>query len=320
MSQTSDMPLISVVCSTYKRRQRVEAAIRSVQAQTYPHWELIVTDDEKPAGESWQWLQDYAQSDPRIKPTRNLNGQGQAANLNHGMSLAKGQWIKLLHDDDRLTDQCLAQLAHVVENVDDKVVLITTGNCDPDAIPDNMPDTPPADAILRYRGNEALFGMYLQHDVGGVVPSAMMLRANVFADGVHFQDEDQLPNAVDSWFKALLLTRGDLLHIDQPLMIKHEDDEQSLTNTLQQHELDREFERIREMMRPLLDASCNPPAVKVVQGQVRLIRAMHRLSRKHPLQALGLTLSVWHPASWCLAIKWFIRCLRPNCCQHVKPL
>lgn len=144
--------------------------------------------------------------------------------------------------------------------------------------------------------------MYVQHDVGGSVPSAMMLRPRAFEQGIVFENEALLPTAVDSWFKAKLLTCGDLVHIDRPLMIKHEDDQASLTNTLDQRDLDREYEMIRQLIQPLIDPSLNPPSLASVQGQVGLIRAMHRMARRKPMDALGMMMSVWNLRAWWLAM------------------
>jgi glycosyltransferase involved in cell wall biosynthesis len=320
MHHQSETPFISVVIPTCKRRWRLEVAVRSILEQTFNDWELIVTDDEKPGGETWQWLQELAAGDSRIHPTQHLDDHGQAANTNHGMAQARGVWIKLLHDDDRLLPNCLAQLAYVAKAVDEQVVLITTGKCDSEIQQQDQSDTPILADVKRYRGNEAVFGMYLQHDVGGTVPSSMLLRARMFHDGVKFENERVLPTAVDSWFKVRLLTHGDLVHIDRPLIVKCEDDVRSVTNSVDERDLDREFELIRQMMQPLVDPTLRPPPLKVVQGQVRLIRAMYQLIRRHPLQALMMTLSVWHPRAWWLALKWALRHLHPSWCNHVKTM
>lgn len=54
MIQQQNSPLISIVIPTYKRRQRLEETVRPVQQQSFANWELIVSDDEKPAGSTWQ--------------------------------------------------------------------------------------------------------------------------------------------------------------------------------------------------------------------------------------------------------------------------
>ena len=37
--------MISIICSTYNRAERVIEAIKSVQNQTFTDWEMIVVDD-----------------------------------------------------------------------------------------------------------------------------------------------------------------------------------------------------------------------------------------------------------------------------------
>ncbi len=322
MSDQTHLPLISVVIPTYKRRDYLATAIDSVRAQSFENWELIVSDDEKTEGQTWAYLQELSLVDSRIRPTRNIDGQGQSANTNHGMAQAKGQWIKLLHDDDWLAVNCLSQMVDAVRHADEKVTLITTGSCDDHEsdLAQQCPPTAPAGKITRYHGKQALYGMYMQHDVGGCVPSAMMFRQSAFEQGIGFEKQDVLPTAVDSWFKARLLNHGDMIHIDQPLMIKCEEDAMSVTNTLDRRDLDREYEVIRELMLPMIDPTYNPPSLRAVQGQVRLIRAMHRLATRKPLEAISMAVRVWNPLAWLLATQWAIRKVRPNCCQVVKPI
>ena len=88
-------PLISVVIPTYKRRVLLERALDSVFAQTYNNWEVIVSDDEDGSGETWTYLTDLSEKDPRVRPSKNQGENGQVHNTNNARRHARGEWIKL---------------------------------------------------------------------------------------------------------------------------------------------------------------------------------------------------------------------------------
>jgi glycosyltransferase involved in cell wall biosynthesis len=95
-------PFVSVVIPTYNRARQVQAALRSVLAQTYPEFEAIVVDDGSTDG-TGEALQQY------INP-QGGNGkqiryffqphQGQSAARNKGIAEARGDWIAFLDSDD----------------------------------------------------------------------------------------------------------------------------------------------------------------------------------------------------------------------------
>ena len=45
MTDSKDLPLVSVIISSYNHADYIEACIESVMAQTYPNVELLVVDD-----------------------------------------------------------------------------------------------------------------------------------------------------------------------------------------------------------------------------------------------------------------------------------
>lgn len=49
------MSLISVAIPTYRRLPMLRRAIESVFAQTYADWEVVISDDEAPSGETWDF-------------------------------------------------------------------------------------------------------------------------------------------------------------------------------------------------------------------------------------------------------------------------
>ena len=89
------MSLVSVIVPTFNRRETIQAAIASVQRQTFSDWELIVVDD----GSTDDTAALIEGSDPRLVLIRQKN-QGVNAARNAGMLRARGQYIAFLDSDD----------------------------------------------------------------------------------------------------------------------------------------------------------------------------------------------------------------------------
>jgi glycosyltransferase involved in cell wall biosynthesis len=89
------MSLVSVVVPTYNRRETIQAAIASVQRQTFADWELIVVDD----GSTDDTAALIEGSDPRLVLIRQKN-QGVNAARNAALLRARGRYIAFLDSDD----------------------------------------------------------------------------------------------------------------------------------------------------------------------------------------------------------------------------
>ena len=92
-------PLISVVMPAYNAEKYIGAAIRSVQAQTYPNWHLLVIDDCS-TDRTAEVAKALADADDRIRLYRNKQNLGAAETRNRGFDLAEGDWVALLDSDD----------------------------------------------------------------------------------------------------------------------------------------------------------------------------------------------------------------------------
>jgi len=96
MSATG-LPLVSIVLPTYKRARVLPHAIRSVLAQTYANWELIVVDDNSP-DDTPRVVASF--DDPRIHYVRNDPNLKLPRALNRGFSLARGDYLTWTSDDN----------------------------------------------------------------------------------------------------------------------------------------------------------------------------------------------------------------------------
>ncbi|GAA1149605.1 glycosyltransferase [Ornithinicoccus hortensis] len=90
--------VVSVVIPTRDRAAMIGAALDSVLAQTYPHWQLVVVDDGSTDG-TGEVLAGYA-TDDRIEVVRHEQGRGVAAARNAGLARATGHYVAYLDSDN----------------------------------------------------------------------------------------------------------------------------------------------------------------------------------------------------------------------------
>jgi O-antigen biosynthesis protein len=92
----------------------LQAAIASVRSQLYPNWELCIADDASTDPKVAPLLQETAANDPRCKVIlRDENGHI-AACSNSALTLATGEWVALLDQDDLLAEHALAFAAATI--------------------------------------------------------------------------------------------------------------------------------------------------------------------------------------------------------------
>jgi|GEM_PF-541409 len=96
ISDEQAMPLISVIITTYNRKDKLPAAVKSVLEQEYKNVELIVVND---AGEDISNIINSF-NDSRIKLLNRSTNKGPSAARNTGINAALGTYIAFLDDDD----------------------------------------------------------------------------------------------------------------------------------------------------------------------------------------------------------------------------
>ncbi len=105
-------PLISVVIPTFNRAKMVCDCVRSVLATEYPSLEVIVVDDCSPDDTEGQISSAFSH-DCRVKYCRNERNSFQAVSRNRGRSLATGEYILFLDDDNLVHTDILTELLKV---------------------------------------------------------------------------------------------------------------------------------------------------------------------------------------------------------------
>lgn len=94
-----DFGLVSIITPTWNCAQFICDTIRSVQAQTYLNWEMIISDDCS-TDNTKDVIAPYLETDSRIKYICNTKNSGAAITRNNALKVAKGKWIAFLDSDD----------------------------------------------------------------------------------------------------------------------------------------------------------------------------------------------------------------------------
>lgn len=102
------------------RREWLEATIESVLRQSYPEWELCISDDA--CAEPWvsSYVEQLVSRDPRIHFVRSKQSMGPSSSLNRAMILTSGGYIATLSQHGLLSPHafCYAAEALQVERFD----------------------------------------------------------------------------------------------------------------------------------------------------------------------------------------------------------
>lgn len=98
---------VSVIIPARNRANLIERAVRSVLAQTYQDFEIVIVDDGS-TDDTPQSIAALAKEDRRIRFLRHEANRGAQAARNSGIRAALGNWIAFLDSDDQWLPDSLA--------------------------------------------------------------------------------------------------------------------------------------------------------------------------------------------------------------------
>lgn len=112
-------PLVSICMGVRYQREGLsllERSIHSIQAQSYPHWELLICERDSTQA-ARKCLERFAEQDPRIRLIDGTGTAGLAGQLNRCLAEVSGDWVARMDDDDFSHPRRLAaQMEYLWEN------------------------------------------------------------------------------------------------------------------------------------------------------------------------------------------------------------
>jgi glycosyltransferase involved in cell wall biosynthesis len=207
-------PRVSVVVPTYDNERHVRDTMRSVLAQTFTDFELVVADHSS-SDRTWSVLQGFA-ADPRVRLLTTAAGGGAERNWNRVSREATGELVKLVCGDDLLAPDLLEKQVAELDRHDEGVVMVTS----PRDIVDASGRTVLREVGLgglhgRVPGREAIRRSVLRGaNIFGEPCCVLVRRTALEAVGFWHGDPGYL---IDQATYCRVLLRGDLATVPEPL-------------------------------------------------------------------------------------------------------
>lgn len=110
-------PFLTIAIPTFRRVDLLKIALDSALSQTDPpfSYEVLVVDNDPPGAElSPTELMLKGYDAPNLLYYKNTENLGIAGNWNRCVTLARGQWVAFLHDDDILLPDYLRRLSRLL--------------------------------------------------------------------------------------------------------------------------------------------------------------------------------------------------------------
>jgi glycosyltransferase involved in cell wall biosynthesis len=107
-----DNPRVSVCVPAYNSEPYIESTLDSVLGQTERDIEVIVVDDRS-RDATLELVR--ARDDERLQVHANGRNLGAVPTVNRAMALSRGRYVKILHSDDLLAEDCLEKMADALD-------------------------------------------------------------------------------------------------------------------------------------------------------------------------------------------------------------
>ncbi|MEF8814324.1 MAG: glycosyltransferase family 2 protein [Halovenus sp.] len=205
-SEGAANPLVSVVIPTYYRNEHLERALESVLDQTYDPVEIIVVDD---SGESH--AAPLVETYPDVTYLAHDTNQGAQTARTNGIERARGTYVNLLDDDDRMREDKLEKQVALIESAPDVGVVYCGKQWESGH--EVLPDPAVRGDVLNHA---------LEFQMTPSSPSAMLIERAILEEILPLADR---PGADDLGMKIELATRTEFDFVDEALVIQGEAEE-----------------------------------------------------------------------------------------------
>ena len=212
-------PKVSIIVPVYNLENYIEKTVRSLQAQTYNNFEIVIVDDGS-TDSSLSIIRKMASEDSRIIFTSQSNG-GAAKARNAGLSLATGEFITFVDGDDMLSTNAIEDnigyftnnkidwVAFSIRRTDAEGRYIQTKGIYSDFIVTGFKEIS-SDSFVPY---------FYTHRLSGVACATIYRKSSIdkisFTEGRYYEDSIFFIDLLCNTKNAILSTKGEYLYVDR---------------------------------------------------------------------------------------------------------
>lgn len=219
--------LISVIIPVYRAEAYVERCLRSIEAQRYDDFEVIIINDCSPDG-SMAVVENTLTDCPRLKARsvvlHNDRNIGSALTRRRGMRQARGEYVVQVDSDDYVSADFLSQLA-AVATADDADIVICDFFFDIDGRLSrrHYPVTPSAERSECFR--QAMAGITHNGLWNKLVRRSLYVDNNIYpVEGINMFDDKSVTFRLIYFAKRISL-------LNKPLYYYNRSNESAITKT-----------------------------------------------------------------------------------------
>ena len=184
-----DQPRVSVILPAYNEERYIRRSVESILCQTFKDFELIVLDDGS-TDDTWRIIREF--SDPRLRKER-LDRVGFTRALNHGLRMARGEFIARIDgDDESLPERLERQVAFFDANL--AISILGTTYYKHDAMRNEryIRQFPEADREIR-----RAMALYIP-----ICHGSVMFRKTVFEEIGGYNEQSRDAEDLELWIRA----------------------------------------------------------------------------------------------------------------------
>jgi glycosyltransferase involved in cell wall biosynthesis len=202
-------PKISVLIPVYNGERHLAECVESVLTQDFTDLEILIGDDGSTDG-SQKIIESLAARDPRVRWWRNPRNVGLTANTNVCIRAAQGEYLKFVHQDDKLLSASAIRLLAAALDANPAASL---AGCRQHLTGTNSPPTIFSDRPGVFAGRQMIITCLEQNSNLMGQPSLTMFRRHQAQRGF----DERFTGFMDYEMWCHLLEQGDYVYLPETL-------------------------------------------------------------------------------------------------------